>query len=145
MLQNRTMCKIGAKCWAVGYASDLVSDTLFVLVLCRNKSAAESGPCATSLLPQSSSISVCNFNCRIPRLNKKPAIEIPSTVCQTTLSASPNVFLTSFLNDEFSVGITGIVAYAISTPCGNCARNDAGRFFFSSFCKMAPPTVTPQI
>jgi hypothetical protein len=98
-----------------------------------------------SLLPQSSSITVCNSSCRIPRLNKNPAIDIPSTACQTTLSASPNVSRTSSRNGELSVGITGIVANAISTPSGNWARNDAGRFFFSSFCRMVPPTVTPQI
>ena len=41
--------------------------------------------------------------------------------------------------------MVGIVANAISTPCGNCARNEADSFLFSSFCKMAPPVVMPQI
>ena len=51
-----------------------------------------------SSLPQSSSISVCSFNCFIPMLQRIPAIEIPSTTCQTTFSAIPNVFRTSSFN-----------------------------------------------
>jgi hypothetical protein len=62
----------------------------------------------TSLLPQSSSISECNFSCRIPRLHKNPTIEIPSSACQTTLSASADVFRTGSFNDELSVGMIGI-------------------------------------
>ena len=81
----------------------------------------------------------------MPRLHRDPAIAMPSRTCQTVLSASPKVFRTSSLNGCSSVGMTGIVANAISTPCGNCARNEAGSFLFSSFCRMAPPAVTPQI
>ena len=81
----------------------------------------------------------------MPRLHRDPAIAMPSRTCQTVLSASLKVFRTSSLKGCSSVGMTGIVANAISTPCGNCARNEAGSFLFSSFCRMAPPAVTPQI
>ena len=96
-------------------------------------------------LPQCSSMFVCSCSCRMPRLDTNPAPAMPSTTCQTTLSASPNVFRTSSFNGCSRVGIDGIAANASWTPCGNCARNDAGRLFFSSFCRIAPPAVTPQI
>ena len=70
---------------------------------------------------------------------------MPSVTCQTTLRASANVSRTWSLNGWLSVGIIGIVENAISTPCGNCDRKAAGSFFFNSFCRMAPPAVTPQI
>jgi len=70
---------------------------------------------------------------------------MPSKTCHTTLSASAKVLRTSSFNGCSSVGMIGIVANAISTPCGNCARNEVGRFLFSSFWRIAPPAVMPQI
>ena len=61
------------------------------------------------------------------------------------LSAIPKVCCTASFNGWDNRGITGIVANAISTPRGNCVRNEAGNFLFSSFGMMAPPAVTPQI
>ena len=72
-----------------------------------------------SSLPHSWSMFVCSWSCRMPRLDIKPAPAIPSTTCQTTLSASPNVSRTSSFNGCSSVGIDGIAAKASSTPCGN--------------------------
>jgi hypothetical protein len=95
--------------------------------------------------PQSLSMFVWSWTCRMPRLDTNPAPVMPSTTCQTTLSASPNVFCTSFFNGCSSIGIEGIAAKASSTPSGNCARNETGSVFFNSFCRIAPPTVTPQI
>jgi hypothetical protein len=40
-----------------------------------------------SSLPQSWSTFVCSWSCRMPRLDTKPATAMPSTTCQTTLSA----------------------------------------------------------
>jgi hypothetical protein len=66
-------------------------------------------------------------------VQNNPTIETPSKSCQTTLSAMPKVFRTSSLNGCSSDEIIGIVSNAISTPCGNCVRKEAGSFFFSSF------------
>jgi len=111
--------------------------TSFIFAACcfdgkvvRNDHLRSSG---RSSLPQFSSISACSFNCFMPMLQSIAAIEMPSTTCQTTFSAMPKVFRTSSFNGWFSDGIIGIVANAISTPCGNCVRKVAGNFFFSSF------------
>ena len=109
--------------------------TSFIFVACCIGGWADRHPRSSGRfsLPQSSSISVCSFNCFTPMLQSIPAIEIPSTTCQTTLSAIPKVFRTSSFNGWFNDGMIGIVSNAISTPCGNWVRKEAGNLFFSSF------------
>src|SRR5712671_1292954 len=81
----------------------------------------------------------------MPIVQRDPAMPVASVNCHTTLRASAKVFRTSSLNGCSSVGMTGIVANAISTPCGNCSMNEEGKFLLSSFCRIAPLAVTPHI
>jgi hypothetical protein len=128
------------------HASDLIASPPFsVGGISRPDDSLCSIGMGMSSLPQSWSMFVCSGSCRMPRLDMNPAPAMPSMTCQTTLSASPNVSRTSSFIGCSSVGIDGMAAKASSTPCGNWSRNEAGSFFFSSFCRIAPPTVTPQI
>jgi hypothetical protein len=103
------------------------------------------GTSAASSAPQSLSTSVWSCNCFMPIVQREPPIATASVVHHTTLKDSAKAFRTSSLNGCSSVGMTGIVANAISAPCGNCSRKEAGSFLLSPFCRMAPPTVIPQI
>ena len=91
--------------------------TSFIFVACRFGERADgSGHLRSSggsSIPQSLSISVCSVNCFMPTLQSIPAIEMPSTTCQTTFSALPKAFRTSSFNGWSSDGITVIAPNAI--------------------------------
>ena len=61
-----------------------------------------------------------------------------------------NIHLSDFWSRMFcsvgsSVGMTGMMAYAISAPSGNCCRNAAGRRLLSSFWRMLAEIAMPHV
>ena len=95
--------------------------------------------------PYFSSVCFCIGTSRMRKNDTKPAAEKPAIAFHTVAMLAANAARTSPCSVGSSVGMTGMMAYAISAPSGNCCRNAAGRRLLSSFWRMLAEIAMPHV
>lgn len=78
-------------------------------------------------------------------LQMRPRPATVATTIQTNRVLSANAVLTSSWRGPWSCFMIGITWYTTPVPEENWDSKLAGSLFINSFCRMAPPTVTPKI
>lgn len=93
--------------------------------------------------PQFSSVMIWSANSFIKNTVKSPRAPMPILVYQILRKLSAKAALICDFSGSAIEGMVGIIAYEISTPCGNWAMNAAGSLVLSPFWRIVVPIVIP--
>lgn len=115
------------------------TSSLFIQMLCSLLSLD-----LFSAIPKLLSVEVCNGNASIRKLMSRPPPPM-AAISHTMWRPPANAAWTLCFSSSSMPSISGMIEYATAVPSGNCEMNSVGRRVFSWFCRIAPPTVTPQI
>lgn len=101
--------------------------------------------CSPFCSPYVSSVTFCIGTSRSRKRVRKPAAQNPSIARHTVAMLFANATRTSLRSGSGRLLMTGIAAYAISTPAGNWDANADGSCDLSSFWRMEAEMATPHV
>lgn len=138
--QNRILRKVTASTRTIVHFAIDVSDRFSP----NSTELPSSNFFSLSFRPQSLSTEVCSGRPFMNRLATNASPATPMSTCQSTRKLSANAMRTFVLSGSSKVRMTGMIEYAMDVPPGNWETKSPGSRLRSSFCRTAPPIVTPH-